>query len=63
MKELGLKSDFGFACYRYCVRYKFLHSHVSRNCKIWETDTLDLSKKEDFAKLRDAGFVLRVEGK
>lgn len=63
MKDLNLQRDYGYACYRYCTKYKFLHEHVSRNCKEWTTDILDMNKKEDFIKLRDAGFILKVEGK
>ena len=63
IKDLKLTNESGYACYRYCTKYKFLHQHVTRNCYTWATDVLDLSKKEDFNKLRDAGFILRIEGK
>jgi len=43
-------------CWRYCSKYRYWHSHISANCKVWTTDILET--KEDFTKLRDAGFVL-----
>ena len=63
IKDLRLSRDYGYVCYRYCSKYKIWHEHISRNCKEWTTDILDLNKKEDFIKLRDAGFILKVEGK
>lgn len=63
IKDLKLSRDFGYACYHYCTKYKWLSSHISANCKIWTTDVLDMGVKEDFIKLRDAGFILKVEGR
>lgn len=53
-----MDSPVGKACFRYCARYKRWRAHIPSNCVIWKTDVLDLSKREDFTKLRDAGFIL-----
>lgn len=43
-------------CWRYCAKYKKWRSHISENCKVWKVDVLQ--SKEDFEKVRAAGFVL-----
>lgn len=58
MKEFRTPRDAGYACFRYCSEYKTWHSHESKNCKVWTTDVVDLTNREDFLKFRNAGFVL-----
>lgn len=63
MEDLKLPDKVGYACFRYCTKYKLFRDHISSNCVKWETDILDLKKREDFVKFRDAGFVLSIGDK
>lgn len=51
----------GKVCHRYCAKYKALHSDISENCKVWQTDVKDLTKESDFIEFRSAGFILIQE--
>ena len=46
----------GKACYRYCVKYKFLHKPKTDNCKTWKIDVYDLATKSGHDLFTGAGY-------
>lgn len=52
--EAEVKDYVGKACHPYCIKNKFL----SKECKEWGVDVLDLSNPVDFAKFKSAGFMI-----
>jgi len=53
--------EFPYACHRRCLKFKFWKKKISKNCKKWTVDKIDISKKEGFYKFKDANFVLIKE--
>ena len=45
------------------MKYKFLHSHKSKNCKKWKVIKHDFNNAEEWNKFVNAGFIFIKESK
>jgi len=52
------KDKVGKVFFPYCVKYKFLHSKKTKNCKKWKTLVVDMNNKEEYNKFFHGNFVL-----
>ena len=54
-------STYPMITYKYCNKYMIFMSRTAKHCKEWKEDQIDITNKENFEKLKNAGFILAHE--
>lgn len=54
-------AEYPMITYKYCNKYLIFMPRTSKYCREWKEDQMDITNKENFEKLKNAGFILAHE--